>query len=191
MKTLNHYILVTGLMSSGKSTIINEYIRNFPWREFQKPPIEVKFQGLEFDLSDSAFSLEREDINYNFYELDAPTVQKWVEFIQMADAIVIVYNHAPKLRYGSHEDLSHAIFENRGGDVPVIFIINNFTNYEEAKSALIQKYRLSQRDNDRVIYLKIGKGKIYRDDKYGVRLALDKDSLESIFSEIIYSLAIR
>jgi GTPase SAR1 family protein len=60
MKTLNHYILVTGLMSSGKSTIINEYIRNFPWREFQKPPIEVKFQGLEFDLSDSAFALERQ-----------------------------------------------------------------------------------------------------------------------------------
>jgi hypothetical protein len=87
--------------------------------------------------------------------------------------------------------LSQAIFENRGGDVPVIFIINNFTNYEEAKSTLIQKYRLSQRENNRVIYLKIGKGEIYRDDKYGMRLALDKASLESIFSEIIFSLSIR
>ena len=54
---MHKYILITGLMGSGKSTIISEYMIEFPTEEFTSPPVEAKFRGMDFQFIDDIFGI--------------------------------------------------------------------------------------------------------------------------------------
>jgi len=97
-------------MNSGKSTLISEYLHTFDSVPFTPPPVTVSYKGLNFEFIDSVFAIEDDGNKFNFYELDAPTITKWFQFVEVANAVVIVYNHNPKVEYGTHKDLAKSVF---------------------------------------------------------------------------------
>ena len=168
-------------MSSGKSTLMNEYMHAFPFKDFTKPPNVVKFRGMEFEFIDPAFAINYGGHNYNFYELDAPTVQKWIQFIKMADAVMLVHNLQPKIVYGSHGKLMSAIEDNIRENTPILLIANNYESEEEAIEKTKSMYvfqRLEESDIEVVI---ISSGDTYFDKNYGMRIKMNEDHLKDVF----------
>lgn len=81
------FCLVTGLMGSGKSTIMKQL--PYPKLDGYPPETDSKL------FFDNLFALKRPD-GYNaiFFELDGPTVLSWDQFIGISDVVVQV------IRYG-------------------------------------------------------------------------------------------
>ncbi len=144
------YILCTGLMGSGKSTIIREYISNFKTIAFTAPKIEATHQGLDFEFIDNVFGTMQEKgdyiSHYYFYELDAPTIKKWVQFVQIADSIIVVYNDQPIREYNPPKYLMETLLSNKKENAKFVFVINNYSDLEIAKSNLKSKYNLDDLD---------------------------------------------
>ena len=175
-------------MNSGKSTLISEYLHSHETREFNPPPIKVVHQGLNFEFLDSVFAIEGNGANYNFYELDAPTISKWFQFIEVANAVVVVYNHNPSIQYGSHERLSEAVFSHVEDSTPIIFVINNYDDFDEAIEAMKTKYELSKYKENNIIFTSIEKGEPFFDNNYGNRVKLNLEELEKMIQVITSSL---
>ncbi len=186
---IEYYILVTGLMNSGKSTLIAEYLHSHKTEEFNPPPIKVVYQGLNFEFIDSVFAIEDNGNKYNFYELDAPTISKWFQFIEIANAVVIVYNHNPSIQYGSHDGLSQAVFSHVKNSIPIIFVVNNYDELKEATDALKNKYNLPNYTDKKIIITSIEKGEPFFDNQYGNRVKLKIDELEKMIQVITSSLS--
>ncbi|OLS22155.1 MAG: hypothetical protein HeimC2_30420 [Candidatus Heimdallarchaeota archaeon LC_2] len=186
---IEYYILVTGLMNSGKSTLISEYLHSHETREFNPPPIKVVYQGLNFEFLDSVFAIEENENNYNFYELDAPTISKWFQFIEVANAVVIVYNDKPTVQYGSHDSLSEAVFSHVNDSTPIIFVINNYDDLDEATEVMRKKYNLSNYNEKNIIITSVEKGQAFFDKKYGNRVKLKIEELEKMILVITRSLS--
>ncbi len=178
----NCFVLLTGLMSAGKSTILREYMLNFKTIEFTRPPVEAKFQGKDFEFLDSIFAIRnRADQKvYNFYELDAPTVKKWIQFISIADGIIVVANINQKIQYSKPKALLDVILEN-APNTPILFVIGNYDDYDAAKQKVIEDYRTDRVKPDNLEFIALGKGKEYFDDVYGKRIQFDNNVLKSIF----------
>lgn len=175
-------------MNSGKSSLISEYLHVYPSVEFNPPPIKVTFEGLDFEFIDSVFAVEENGHTYNFYELDAPTIQKWYQFVEVASAVVIVYNDNPKTQYGTHDQLADAIFNHTKQSNPIIMVLNNFENLDEANKAMNDKYKLNERPNHQIFKTNISPGESFFDDKYGPRIRLDTQQLREMIMTVINSL---
>ncbi|MHA2250388.1 MAG: hypothetical protein ACXAD7_08495 [Candidatus Kariarchaeaceae archaeon] len=182
---MDYYILVTGLMSSGKSTLMNEYMHAFPFEDFTKPPNVVKFRGMEFEFIDPAFAINYEGNKYNFYELDAPTIQKWVQFIKMADAVMLVHNLRPKIVYGSPAKLMSAIEDNVRKNTPILLIANNSKSEEEAIENTKSMYVFQRLKESDIKIAVISSGERYFDRNYGVRIKMSEDHLKDVFFGVI------
>ncbi|MHA2029962.1 MAG: hypothetical protein ACW99A_06580 [Candidatus Kariarchaeaceae archaeon] len=167
-------------MSSGKSTLITEYLHAFESVKFTPPPVTVTYKGLNFEFIDSVFAVEENGNRFNFYELDAPTISKWFQFVEIANAVVIVYNHSPRIEYGTHESLADAVFSHIENNTPVIFVLNNFENIEEAKLRLHQKYDLDRYKGKNIIFASVEKGEPFFDTQYGNRVKLDPKDLQNM-----------
>lgn len=176
-------------MNSGKSTLISEYLHAYDSVPFTPPPVTVSYKGLNFEFIDSVFALEDNGSRYNFYELDAPTITKWFQFVEIANAVVIVYNHNPKVQYGTHEDLADAVFSHVNDETPVIFVLNNYDDREEAELQLRQKYELDRFAKNNIIITSVEKGKPYFDNRFGNRVELALDQLQNMVVTIIQSLS--
>lgn len=186
---IEYYILVTGLMNSGKSTLIAEYLHSHKTEEFNPPPIKVVYQGLNFEFIDSVFAIKDNENKYNFYELDAPTISKWFQFVEVANAVVIVYNHNPSIQYGSHDSLSQSVFTHVNNSTPIIFVVNNYDELDEATEALKTKYKLSDYSDKNIIVTSIERGEPFFDNQYGNRVKLKIEELEKMFQVVTSSLS--
>lgn len=184
-----YYILVTGLMSSGKSTIMREYCLNFPIEEFQEPPVKVQFNGLDFQFIDATFAIHNDKAAFNFYELDAPTIRKWYQFVQVADAIIIVYNQKPNVMYGTHPELRDAILSSAKQNVPIFIIANNATDLESGKIKVEEEYQTSKYSDINFEVLFMPSGENFFDEKYGRRIKLDQNQLKSIFDRVMQKIS--
>ncbi len=177
-------ILITGLMGSGKSTVLKEYMLNYKTIDFEKPSVEAFDGGLEFDFIDNVFAIldEKNNIKYNFYELDAPTIKKWTQFIQIANAIIIVYNHNPSNKIGSHKELLDIIMSN--SDCPIVFVI---TNFKDKNKALVSFYEDYDPNHNNLKYsLKfLPKAESYFDKYFGPRFKINVETIGDIIHESI------
>ena len=176
-------------MSSGKSTIMSEYSHAFGTDEFTAPPIKVTHEGLDFQFLDAIAAKIDGDFKFNYYELDAPTVQKWHQFIEIADAVIIVYNHAPHKVYGNHENLADKIFAHIKTDAHLFFVANNSSDTQKSKDAVTKIYRLDERNDRKMTILALTTGEEYFDTQYGRRVKLNLDELENIFKTIMNALS--
>lgn len=175
-------------MNSGKSTLISEYLHAFDSVPFSPPPVTVSYKGLNFEFIDSVFAIGENGSKFNFYELDAPTITKWFQFVEIASAVVIVYNHNPKVQYGTHKDLADSVFSHTKNDTPIIFVLNNYDDYDEAVLSLRQKYELDRYAEKNIITTAVEKGESYFDNKFGNRVKLDLNQLQRMVQTIIQSL---
>jgi hypothetical protein len=175
-------------MSSGKSTLITEYLHAFDSVQFTPPPVTVTYKGLNFEFIDSVFAVEENGNKFNFYELDAPTITKWFQFVEIANAVVIVYNHNPRIEYGTHEALADAVFSHIENNTPVIFVLNNFENLDEAKKSLHQKYDLDRFEGKNIIFTSVKKGEPFFDNQYGNRVKLQPEDLQTMVKAITSSI---
>ena len=155
---------------------------------FSPPPVTVSYKGLNFEFIDSVFALGDNGNKFNFYELDAPTITKWFQFVEIAHAVVIVYNHNPKVQYGTHKDLAESVFSHTNNKTPIIFVLNNFDDKDEARIALYQKYELDSYTKKNMIITAVEKGESYFDNKFGNRVKLDLNQLQQMVETIIQSL---
>jgi len=172
-------------MSSGKSTLISEYLHFTQTVEFTPPPIKVTHAGLAFEFIDSVFAIERGGNVFNFYELDAPTISKWYQFLEIADAVVIVYNLNPRFMYGSHEKFGQHLINHAKKNAPLIYALNNLDGDEdEAKVQLAQYYDLSNA-NHQIEVVSITKGNPFFDEVYGSRTELKKEELERLYDTVL------
>ncbi len=77
------FCLVTGLMGSGKSTIMKQL--PYPKLDGYPPETETKI------FFDNLFALKKPDgSNTIFFELDGPTILSWHQFIQVSNVVVQV-----------------------------------------------------------------------------------------------------
>lgn len=171
------YILCTGLMGSGKSTIIREYIANFKTIAFTAPKIEATHQGLDFEFIDNVFGIMQEKgdyiSHYYYYELDAPTIKKWVQFVQIADSIIVVYNEQPIREYNPPKYLMETLLSHKKEDAKFIFVINNYSNLDTAKSNLITKYNLDELDPSLFVIKDLPRGSSSLKDNSVPKIKLD------------------
>ncbi len=182
---MDYFILVTGLMGSGKSAIMDEYERTFPVEKFNKPPIKVFFQGLEFEFIDSTFALRAGENTFNFFELDAPTIQKWVQFIKVSELIIIIHNHAPKNVYGSYLNLRDTVLNNKQKEASILFVLNNFANTDGVVSKMKKLYELEKVEINSYDIMLLPSGETYFDKIYGKRVKFGRNDLRGIFSRSI------
>ncbi|MDH5646721.1 MAG: GTPase domain-containing protein, partial [Candidatus Heimdallarchaeota archaeon] len=178
------YILVTGLMGSGKSTLINEFIIRFEIEPFTKPPVEAKFRGMDFEFIDSVFALKKNDIQYNFYELDEPTINKWVQFINVADVIILVHNKNPKQFYDNHQRLIDNILKHSSDNTPIIFVINNTDDLDDI-SEIEKYYSASNIKNREIVKIMIGSQESTFDEKFGYRIKIPDQQLSELYDRAI------
>ena len=172
-------------MSSGKSTLISEYLHFTQTVEFNPPPIKVTHEGLAFEFIDSVFAIERGGDVFNFYELDAPTISKWYQFLEIADAVVVVYNLNPRFMYGSHEKFGQHLIKYVKKDAPIIYALNNLDGDEdEAKVQLAQYYDLSTNHHP-IEVVAVTKGIPFFDEVYGSRTELKKEELERLYNTVL------
>jgi hypothetical protein len=175
-------------MNSGKSTLISEYLHAFDSAPFTPPPVTVSYKGLNFEFIDSVFALKENGNKFNFYELDAPTITKWFQFVEIAHAVVVVYNHNPKVQYGTHEALAATVFSHITNNTPVIFVLNNYEDLDEATKALRTKYKLDNYEQNNIIVTSVEKGEPFFDNQFGNRVKLDLDQLHKMIRTIVQSL---
>ena len=83
---IDHFCLVTGLMGAGKSTLMaqNSVLK-------VKPNYPKKKIKLFFDTTFGCRLPNTSDV-LNYFELDAPTIKTWTEYIRIADIIILVIN---------------------------------------------------------------------------------------------------
>lgn len=179
-RIVHKHILVTGLMGSGKSTLLLEYMLNFKTIEFTKPSVEAKFQGQDFEFIDNVFAIRNNNNNniYNFYELDAPTIKKWTQFISSADGLIIVSNQNPNRQFSTPKDLIDIILA-QAPNTPLLFAASNYDDLEEAKKNIYSTYNLERIPHNNYAILGIGKGKEYFDEVYGKRHILEPGLLKN------------
>lgn len=182
----HRYILITGLMGSGKSTILREYMLNFKtmaqFTDFNRPPVEAKFQGQDFEFLDNIFGIrdrESKDI-FNFYELDAPTIKRWTQFIKVADGIIIVSNLKQQKMYSDPVSLLEVILNN-APETPILFVLGNYDEYENAVIQTKDMYKTSKIKEEKLGFIGLGTGEEYFDEIYGKRVRLDNEKLKQIF----------
>ena len=166
----NKFVLVTGLMSSGKSTLMREYALNFEVIDFTEPPIKVQFNGLDFQFIDATFAIDSAANVVNFYELDAPTIRKWYQFVEVADAVMIVYNHNPAVTYGTHGQLKDAIYQTLDDSKPIFFVLNNFHDRKKVEEDIKLDYDFEGFPDKNFILLEMPKGENFFDQTYGRRV---------------------
>ena len=166
-------------MGSGKSTLLLEYMLNFKTIEFTKPPVEAKFQGQDFEFIDNVFAIRSvfDDNIYNFYELDAPTIKKWTQFISSADGIIIVSNQNPARQYSTPKDLIKIILDN-APYTALLFVASNYDDFKEAKKNIRQSYNLKDIPHNNYEILGVGRGKEHFDEIYGKRHVLEQGLLK-------------
>ncbi|MCY3415037.1 MAG: hypothetical protein INQ03_25525 [Candidatus Heimdallarchaeota archaeon] len=177
------FVLVTGLMGSGKSNLLREYMLNFKTQvvEFTRPPVEAKFQGQDFEFLDNIFGIRnrKNQYIYNFYELDAPTIKRWTQFIQIADSIIIVANINQLKQYSTPEALLDVILEH-APDTPLQFVAVNFDTFQTAKQDIEEKYKTGRITAKHEIVGITDEEKIF-DEVYGERFMLSAEKLKEIF----------
>jgi hypothetical protein len=180
------WILCTGLMGSGKSTIIREYIANFKTIAFTPPKIEATHQGLEFEFIDNVFGIMQEKgefvSHYYFYELDAPTIKKWVQFVKIADSIIVVYNDQPIREYNPPKYLMETLLNHKKKEAKFIFVINNYSDFNIAKSNLIEKYNLDRLDPSAFVIKDLPRGSSSLIDITVPKISLDIEKVGDIIN---------
>ena len=68
----NRYVGIFGLMGSGKSVVINEFIyqnKEIKFLNFDAPPVQAKFRGMSLSFVDDIFAIEKNKNKINFFEL--------------------------------------------------------------------------------------------------------------------------
>lgn len=174
------HILVTGIMGSGKSSILMEYILNFDTLEFTNPPVEAKFKGMDFEFIDNVFAIEDEKGTiYNFYELDAPTIKKWTQFVSYAHGIIIVSNQNQSKQFSSPSSLMDIILEH-APTTPILFVANNYTDLHQAKEAIRKEYRTAELAHNGYEILGVAAGEKILDERYGMRCLLNPIELKKV-----------
>ena len=185
------FIGVFGMMGSGKSVLINEFLfqnRDGNFVEFTPPPVEAKFRGMDFEFVDQIFALEREKVQYNFYELDAPTINKWTQFIGIADAIIIAYNFKKEDYFESPQKFIQNIDTYAKPNTPLFFVVNNCDSIEQAKSKLEELFGISKISDKPVNIRNIPPAEMEYTKPYGRRVYIEFDRLEALYDDVIAEL---
>ena len=67
----NRYVGIFGLMGSGKSVVINEFMyqnKEIKFLDFDAPPVQAKFRGMSLSFVDDIFAIEKNKNKINFFE---------------------------------------------------------------------------------------------------------------------------
>jgi hypothetical protein len=133
-KRYDYFVLLTGSMGSGKSTIMKKL--ELPTIEFTTPP---KGKDIFFDR---AFGLVKSKNHViNFFELDGPTVTSWSNFIKISNAVVIVVNcQNDETKKQEDRDLIKHILKNLRTKASLLFVLNNYNGEKPLKQLLHDDY---------------------------------------------------
>ena len=184
----NRYIGIFGLMGSGKSVVINEFMfqnKDIQFLDFDAPPVDARFRGMPFTFIDDIFAIEKNKIKINFFELDAPTINQWKEFIQVCEGIILVYNFEKDEYFENHLVFINNILEYSKKDVIIGIIINNCNNLNEGISKMNTFFDNPIFENRlyKIINLETAETKYI--DKLGKRVYIDTTMLKNLFYGII------
>ncbi|MHA2502860.1 MAG: hypothetical protein ACXAE3_08325 [Candidatus Kariarchaeaceae archaeon] len=185
------FVGIFGMMGSGKSTLINEYLIERPESrviEFTPPPVEAKFRGMDFEFVDQIFALQENGITFNFYELDAPTINKWTQFIHIADAIVIAYNYLKDDYFESPKQFITNIRTFSRPEIPLFFVVNACPTLEQARDKLEDVFTISQFGDRSMKIINIPSGEIEFTQSFGRRVRIDISILDTLYSSVIEKL---
>jgi GTPase SAR1 family protein len=173
-------------MGSGKSTIIREYLIENQTEEFTPPPVEAKFRGMDFQFIDDIFALRRDDNYVNFYELDAPTINKWTQFVKVADAIIIVYNYTKSDYFEDPTQFITSIAQHATTGIPLFFVVNNCDTEELAREKLEQQFKISELNSKHKIHITpIPTGEMYFSERHGKRIRINMKIVENMYQTVL------
>ena len=163
-------------MGSGKSTLLREYAA--PKLDFLTPP------GLRSDFFDVSFGQLIGDCVHYYYELDSPTVlgAAWIEYVKVADGIIIVYDCLEGERYGTLAELVDYLLTKIKLIIPLLFVANKALTVERGLSDLKDRYdsaAISKRKFSRRV---VEMGAVEA-DSHGMELVrLDVGQIEDFFN---------
>jgi len=184
-----HYIGVFGMMGSGKSVLINEFIHERDHAEISKfipPPVEAKFRGMDFEFVDQIFAVERDGILYNFFELDAPTINKWTQFIEITDAIIIAYNYTKDDYFESPLKFIANIKSYTTPEVPIYIVVNNCDDIDAATNRLEEVFDLSNQLRGYQVDIRvIPTAEIEYTKEHGRRVMVEISRLDELYESVI------
>ncbi len=166
------FCLVTGLMGSGKSTILKQC----PYTKYQgyPPKSDVKI------FFDQIFALKKPDgASAIFFELDGPTILSWDQFIPTADCIIQVAR-AQDLQNKDLKNLLRHINLKRNGNSVFILAVTFFPN-EQGFERITKE--LEGFDIDKII--PIPPGEIRPDVGGNRKIILDKKAIGTLYDEVL------
>ncbi len=184
----NRYVGIFGLMGSGKSVVINEFMyqnKEIKFLDFDAPPVQAQFRGMSFSFIDDIFAIEKNKIKINFFELDAPTINQWKEFIQVCEGLILVYNFEKDEYFEDHLVFINNILEYSKKDVVIGIIINNCNNLNEGISKMNIFFNNPMFENRLYKIINLETAETQYIDKLGKRVYIDTTMLKNLFYGII------
>ena len=182
----NRYVGIFGLMGSGKSVVINEFMyqnKEIKFLDFDAPPVQAKFRGMSLSFVDDIFAMEKNKNKINFFELDAPTINQWKEFIQVCEGLILVYNFEKDEYFEDHLVFINNILEYSKKDVVIGIIINNCNNLDEGISKMNIFFNNPMFENRLYQIINLETAETQYIDKLGKRVYIDTTMLKICFME--------
>ncbi len=173
---IDEFVLVTGVMGSGKSTIMSQYtgVTVNP----KIPPVGKNI------LYDNLFGIEIcEGFVANFFEIDGPTVTSWTKFIEIARRVILVVNYEHRLKkLDKINHLINHVLKYLGKDARLVIILNNYTGSERPELALMEIVPVSM---DNIDLFTLEQGHILPDIGGLQKVIMDQDRIWQIFRKIL------
>lgn len=177
-RRMDEFVLVTGLMGSGKSTFMKHYssTRINP----KIPPVGKNI------LYDNIFGVSIGDNKVaNFFEIDGPTVTSWTKFIEISRITVVVVNTLMTDRLDRIEKLMKHVFHHKRPESRIVVILNN---YEGSRLETWFDENHINIEQSEITFFSIPRGEVTPDVGGLQRTILDKELVNKIIISIAKSL---
>ena len=177
-RRMDEFVLVTGLMGSGKSTFMQHYSSTQINPEI--PPVGKNI------LYDNILGVSVGDNKVaNFFEIDGPTVTSWTKFIEISRIAVVLVNTLMTDRVDRIEKLMKHIFHHKRPESRIVVILNNYTG--STPETWFDENHVNI-DQSGITFFSIPQGEILPDVGGLQKTILDTELVNSIIISIAKSL---